>query len=64
MLTQLNEVVMKLEEIIEKMQHRNISAIQRYTGISMHTLHLIKTGVTKNPHIKTVEKIVDYLEKH
>lgn len=55
---------MKLEEIVEKMQHRNISAIQRYTGISMYTLHLIKTGVTKNPHIKTVEKIVDYLEKH
>ena len=55
---------MKLEEIVEKMQHRNISAIQRYTGISMDALHLIKTGKTKNPHIKTVEKIVDYLEKH
>ena len=64
MLTQLNEVVMKLEEIVEKMQHRNISAIQRYTGLSMLTLHLIKTGKTKNPHVKTVEKIIDYLEKH
>lgn len=55
---------MKLEEVVEKMQHRNISHLQRYTGISMRTLHLIKTGVTKNPHVKTVEKIIDYLEKH
>lgn len=55
---------MKLEEVVEKMQYRNISHIQRYTGISMVALHLIKTGVTKNPHIKTVEKIIDYLEKH
>lgn len=55
---------MKIEEMVEKMQHRNISHMQRYTKINMMTLHLIKTGVTKNPHIKTVEKIVDYLEKH
>lgn len=55
---------MKLEEVVEKMQHRNISHIQRYTGISMVALHLIKTGKTKNPHVKTVEKIIDYLEKH
>lgn len=55
---------MKLEQVVEKLQHRNISAIQRYTGLSMLTLHLIKTGKTKNPHVKTVEKIVDYLENH
>ena len=55
---------MKLDKMVNKMQHRNLTAIHRYTGISFNTLHLIKTGVTKNPHVKTVEKIIDYLEKH
>lgn len=53
-----------MQRMIERMKQRNLSHMSRTTGLALVGLYNIVHGRTKNPHIKTVEKIVDYLEKH
>ena len=50
-----------LEEIRAHLQHYNLKAVERETGITYATLWKIVTGCTKNPGYETFIKLSDYV---
>lgn len=50
------------EKIIAALQDRNLSAIKRQTGVSIHSLCKMKAGKFQNLRINSVRLVSDYLE--
>ena len=55
---------MDIKEVMRKLKNRNMANIARDTGVHHVTIHNIATGKTAKPHKKTLEKIIDWLEKN
>jgi len=54
--------MLKLEEIVKRLQDRKLSAVAEATGVSYTSLWQIANGIQKQPKYKIVEKLSDYLE--
>jgi len=54
--------MLKLEEIVKRLQDRKLSAVAEATGVSYTSLWQIANGIQKQPKYKVVEKLSDYLE--
>lgn len=55
---------MDIKEVARKLKNRNMANVARDTGIHHVTIHKIAVGKTTNPRRKTLEKIIDWLEKN
>lgn len=53
---------MTLPEIRERLGDRNLSEVSRRTGISAAYLSKIRSGEKKNPTLRVLSKIIQYLE--
>ena len=54
--------MLKLSEIVEKLQDRNLSEVARRTGLNRGVVWSVARGYTENPYRETQEKLSDYLE--
>jgi len=54
--------MLKLEEIVKRLQDRKLSAVAEATGVSYTSLWQIANGIQQQPKYKVVEKLSDYLE--
>lgn len=54
--------MLTLEQIVEKLEDRNIRIIAERTGVSYHTVLNIQNGKNTNPTVTTLRAISDYLE--
>lgn len=54
--------MLKLEQIIERLKDRNLSAVARAIGVTPAYLSAICRGVTTNPSYEMVKRLSDYLE--
>lgn len=54
--------MLKLEEIIQRLQDRNLSAVARAIKVTPAYLSAICRGVTTNPSYEMVKRLSDYLE--
>lgn len=54
--------MLKLEEIIQRLQDRNLSTVARAIGVTPAYLSAIKRGVNTNPSYDVVKSLSDYLE--
>jgi predicted transcriptional regulator len=52
-----------IEEIRKKLEDKRLHVVSRETGISYPTLLAIREGDNKNPQYKTIQKIINYLER-
>lgn len=55
--------MLTLEQVREKLWHRNLSRVSEETGISVSYLSLIRSGERANPAYSVVLKISEYLER-
>lgn len=53
-----------LQEIVSKLQDRNIKMVADKTGISYLTILNIKRGKHVNPTISTISKLSDYFKEN
>lgn len=56
--------MLKLDEIVQRLKDRNLSAVAESTGLSYTSLWQIAKGLQKQPKYKIVERLSDYLENH
>lgn len=54
--------MLTIEQIRERLQDRNVSAVADALNISRHTITNIKKGAGVVPSYKTVKALSDYLE--
>lgn len=54
--------MLTLEEIKKKLADRNLSEVARRIGMHRQQLWLVASGLNKNPTLKTLKKISEYLE--
>lgn len=54
--------MLTLEQIIKKLEDRNLSEVARRVGLTGAYLSAIQRGVKVNPSYETVKKLSDYLE--
>jgi transcriptional regulator with XRE-family HTH domain len=54
--------MLRLEEIVKKLQDRKLSTVATRTGMSYTTLWQIANGIQKSPKYKHVETLSDYFE--
>jgi hypothetical protein len=54
--------MLSLEQIIEKLQDRNLTEVSRRTGLAVPTVWRIANGQAGNVGYITVKKLSDYLE--
>lgn len=52
--------MLTLEEIISKLQDRNITVVAGVTGIHYNTLRAIRDGKNDNPTYKVMVKLSEY----
>jgi predicted transcriptional regulator len=58
-----NVRIFSLNEIIKRLEDRNLKMVSRRTGISYPNLRDIAIGKVKNPRYSTVDKLREYLSE-
>ena len=55
--------MLTLDEIIKKLQDRNLSKVAAECKLTRPFLSAIRNGHVKNPSYETIKKLSDYLER-
>ena len=55
--------MMTIEQVVEKLQDRNLTKVAKSVGITRVYLSAIANGKQLNPSYEIVKKLSDYLEK-
>jgi transcriptional regulator with XRE-family HTH domain len=56
--------MMTLEEIAARLKDRRIDMVCEKTGLSRPTVHAVRSGQNKNPSLKTMKALSNYLQEH
>lgn len=54
--------MLELEEVVNRLQDRNLTRVAEQTGLSVQTVWRVKAGKAQNLTISTLSKLSDYLE--
>lgn len=55
---------MTLQEIITRLEHRNLRAVSKHSGVSYPALYNIARGKTPTPTKRTTDKLIAYLNEN
>lgn len=56
--------MLTLEEIVQRLKHRNLKSVEETTGISYQTIYNISRSLNKRPHKSTLKLLNIYFEEN
>lgn len=56
--------MLSLEQIVIRLQDRNLMEVSRRTGVGYANLHALATMRNRNPTYKVLKALSDYLEEY